>query len=151
MKKYLVIYHSTKKIECITILWWVLVLLFVHLTSRLASTFRCTLYCAFTSWWNYCINKKKKEKTRNMLALIKLQMVMPKSKHEKVTNQTRIYRNFGSCQGQTRWTHCWPWCTFETTIIKWNRISTQVINARCSNQFKNRVACKNKWGSFAGN
>jgi hypothetical protein len=48
MKKYCVIYHSTKKIECITILWWVLVLLFVHLTSRLASTFSCTLYHAFT-------------------------------------------------------------------------------------------------------
>ncbi len=48
MKKYLIIYHSTKKIECITILWWVLVLLFVHLTSRLISTFSCTLYCDFT-------------------------------------------------------------------------------------------------------
>ncbi len=48
MKKYLVIYHSTKKIECITILGWVLVLLFVHLTSKLASIFNYTLYRAFT-------------------------------------------------------------------------------------------------------
>jgi hypothetical protein len=48
MKKYFVIYHSTQNIECITIFWWVLVSLFVHLTSRLASTFSCTLYCAFT-------------------------------------------------------------------------------------------------------
>ncbi len=48
MKKYLVIYDSIKKIECLTILWWVLVLLFVHLTSRLASTFSCTFYRAFT-------------------------------------------------------------------------------------------------------
>jgi hypothetical protein len=48
MKKYLVIYHSTKKIECLTILWWVLVLFFVHLTSRLASNFNCTFYHAFT-------------------------------------------------------------------------------------------------------
>jgi hypothetical protein len=48
MKKYFIIDHSTKKIECITILWWVLVLLFIHLTSRLASTFSCTLYHAFT-------------------------------------------------------------------------------------------------------
>lgn len=37
---------------------------------------------------------------------------------------------------------------FERTIIKWNRISMQVINARHSNQFKNRVACKDKWGSY---
>jgi cellulose synthase/poly-beta-1,6-N-acetylglucosamine synthase-like glycosyltransferase len=48
MKKYFVIYQSTKKIECITILWCVLVLLFVHLTSRLANTFSCTLYHVFT-------------------------------------------------------------------------------------------------------
>ncbi len=26
----------------------------------------------------------------------------------------------------------------------------QVINARCSNQFKNRAACKDKWGSNVG-
>jgi len=38
MKKYFVIYHPSKEIECVIILWWVLVLLFVHLTSRLAST-----------------------------------------------------------------------------------------------------------------
>jgi hypothetical protein len=48
MKKYLVIYYSTKKIECIIILWWVLVLLFVHLTSRPTNIFNCTLYHAFT-------------------------------------------------------------------------------------------------------
>jgi hypothetical protein len=48
MKKYVVIYHSTKKIECITILWWDLILLFVQLTSKLTSTFSCTLYHAFT-------------------------------------------------------------------------------------------------------
>jgi hypothetical protein len=42
-EKYLIVYRSTKKIECITILWWVLVLLFVHLTSRLISIFNCTL------------------------------------------------------------------------------------------------------------
>jgi hypothetical protein len=48
MKKYLMIYHSIKKIKCITILWWVLVVFSVHLTSRLASTFSCTLYRAFT-------------------------------------------------------------------------------------------------------
>jgi hypothetical protein len=48
MKKILAIYHSTKKIKCITILWWVLVLFFVHLINRLASTFSCTLYRAFT-------------------------------------------------------------------------------------------------------
>jgi len=48
MNKYLVIYLSTKKIECIIMFWWVLVLLFVHLTNRLASTFNCTLYHAFT-------------------------------------------------------------------------------------------------------
>jgi hypothetical protein len=48
MKNYLLNHHSTKKIECITILWWVLVLLFVHLTSRLTSIFSCTLYHAFT-------------------------------------------------------------------------------------------------------
>jgi hypothetical protein len=47
MKKYLVIYHSIKKIKCITILWWVLVLLFVHLTSSLVSIFSCTIYHAF--------------------------------------------------------------------------------------------------------
>jgi hypothetical protein len=41
MKKYLVVYHSSKNIECNIILWWVLVLLFVHLTSKLASTFSC--------------------------------------------------------------------------------------------------------------
>jgi hypothetical protein len=48
MKKFCVIYHSIKNIECITILWWVLVLFFVHLTSRLTSTFSCTLYYVFT-------------------------------------------------------------------------------------------------------
>ncbi len=48
MKKYLVIYYSTKTIECITILWCIFVLLFVHLTSKLVSTFSCTLYCVFT-------------------------------------------------------------------------------------------------------
>jgi hypothetical protein len=48
MKKYLVIYHSTKNIEHITILWSVLVMLFIHLTSRLASTFSYTLYHVFT-------------------------------------------------------------------------------------------------------
>jgi len=48
MKKYLVIHYLPKKIKCITILWWVLILLFVHLTSRLASTFSCTLYYVFT-------------------------------------------------------------------------------------------------------
>jgi hypothetical protein len=48
MKKYFVIYHVIKKIEYITIFWWVLVLLFVHLISRLTSTFSCTLYRAFT-------------------------------------------------------------------------------------------------------
>jgi hypothetical protein len=48
MKNYLVIYCSTKKIECITILWWVLVLLFVHFTSRLTNTFNCIIYHAFT-------------------------------------------------------------------------------------------------------
>ncbi len=48
MKKYLVIYHSTKKIDCTTILSCVLFLLFVHLTSRLAMTFSCTLYPTFT-------------------------------------------------------------------------------------------------------
>ncbi len=47
-EKYLVIYHSTKKIECITILWWVLVIISAHLTSRLTSNFSCTLYHAFT-------------------------------------------------------------------------------------------------------
>jgi hypothetical protein len=47
MKKYIVIYHSIKKIECIIILWWVLVLFFVHLTSKLASIFSYTFYCAF--------------------------------------------------------------------------------------------------------
>jgi hypothetical protein len=44
MKKYLVIYHSTKKIKCITILW--MVLLFVHLTSK--NTFSYTLCHVFT-------------------------------------------------------------------------------------------------------
>ncbi len=48
MNNYLVIYHSIKKIECITILWWVLVVLFVHLTSRLISIFSCRHYYAFT-------------------------------------------------------------------------------------------------------
>jgi hypothetical protein len=48
MKKYFVIYHSTKNIECNNNFWWALVLLFIHLTSRLASIFSCTLYCAFT-------------------------------------------------------------------------------------------------------
>jgi predicted membrane protein len=57
MKKYFVIYHSTKKIECITILWWVLVLLFVHLTSKLANIFSCTFYHAFAQK----ASKKKQE------------------------------------------------------------------------------------------
>ncbi len=48
MKNYFVNCHSTEKIECITILWGVLVLLFVHLTNRLTSIFSCTLYHAFT-------------------------------------------------------------------------------------------------------
>jgi hypothetical protein len=48
MKKYLVVYNSTKKIECITILWWVLVQFFVQLTSRLACIFSYTLYHVFT-------------------------------------------------------------------------------------------------------
>ncbi len=48
MRKYFVIHYLPKKTECITILWWVLILLFVHLTSRLASTFSCTFYCVFT-------------------------------------------------------------------------------------------------------
>jgi hypothetical protein len=52
MKKYLVIYHSTKKIECIIILWWVLVLFFVHLTSKLVSILNYTLYHAFTPQLN---------------------------------------------------------------------------------------------------
>jgi hypothetical protein len=37
MKKYFVIYHSTKKLN-ITIFWLILTLLFVRLTSRLVST-----------------------------------------------------------------------------------------------------------------
>ncbi len=68
MKKYLVIYHSTKKIECITILWWVLVLLFVHLTSRLINTFSCILYHDFTRINVFLHNKKrlgKKDKKRS--------------------------------------------------------------------------------------
>jgi len=48
MKWYLVIYHSTKKIECITILGWISVLFIVHLTSKLVSTFSCTFNCDFT-------------------------------------------------------------------------------------------------------
>ncbi len=56
MKKYLIIYHSIKKIECITILQWILVLLFVHLTSRLTSTFSYTLYSTFTPAW-FIINE----------------------------------------------------------------------------------------------
>jgi hypothetical protein len=47
-EKVLVIYYLTKTIECITILWWLVVLLFVHLISKLVSTFSCTLYCVFT-------------------------------------------------------------------------------------------------------
>jgi hypothetical protein len=35
---------------------------------------------------------------------------------------------------------------FETMITKWNKISTQVMNARCSTHVRNSVACKNKWG-----
>jgi hypothetical protein len=50
-EKNLVIYYSTKNIEGITILWCVLILLFVHLISRLASTFSCTIYYAFTQYW----------------------------------------------------------------------------------------------------
>jgi len=46
MKKYLVIYHSIKKFKCITILRWVLVLLFLHLTSK--NTFSYTLCHVFT-------------------------------------------------------------------------------------------------------
>jgi hypothetical protein len=68
MKKYLVIYHSTKKIECITILWWVLVLLFVHLTSRLISIFSCTFYHDFTRINVFLHSKKglgKKDKERS--------------------------------------------------------------------------------------
>ncbi len=48
MKKYIVIYHSIKNIKCITILWYVLVVLFVHSTNKLATIFSCTLYRAFT-------------------------------------------------------------------------------------------------------
>jgi hypothetical protein len=55
MIKYFVIYHSSKKIECVIILRWVLVLLFVHLTSRLASIFNYRFYHAFTQkhYWEY--------------------------------------------------------------------------------------------------
>jgi hypothetical protein len=35
-----------------TNLWWVLVLLFVHLTSKLVSIFGCTFYHAFTPQLN---------------------------------------------------------------------------------------------------
>jgi hypothetical protein len=41
-------YHLNKKIECIIILWWVLILLFINLTSTLPRTLNCTLYHAFT-------------------------------------------------------------------------------------------------------
>jgi hypothetical protein len=65
MKKYLVIYHSTQKIECIKILWWVLVLLFVHFTSRLAKYFYLhTLLCFhpfeewFSLWWTLWVAQK---------------------------------------------------------------------------------------------
>jgi hypothetical protein len=53
MKKYLVIYHLTKKIKCIIILWWVLDLFFIHLISRLASILSCTFYRAFTQLFHY--------------------------------------------------------------------------------------------------
>jgi hypothetical protein len=33
---------------------------------------------------------------------------------------------------------------FETMVTKWNKISTQVMNARCSIHLRNGVACKNK-------
>jgi hypothetical protein len=39
---------------------------------------------------------------------------------------------------------------FETIIKKWNKISMQVMNVECSNQLKNGVACKDKWGSLVG-
>jgi hypothetical protein len=48
MKKYVFFYNFKKKIECIIILWWVLVLLFVSLISRLPKTLNCTLYHTFT-------------------------------------------------------------------------------------------------------
>ncbi len=35
VKKYLVLHHLIKKFKCIIILWWVLVVFFVNLTSRL--------------------------------------------------------------------------------------------------------------------
>jgi hypothetical protein len=39
-------------------------------------------------------HQEKKENAKKMLALIRLQMAMLKSKHEKVTNQTRSTMRF---------------------------------------------------------
>jgi len=38
------------------------------------------------------------------------------------------------------------WDKFETMVTKWNKISAQVMNARCSTHLRNGVACKDKWG-----
>lgn len=35
---------------------------------------------------------------------------------------------------------------FETIVTKWNKISAQVMNARCSTHLRNGVACKDRWG-----
>ena len=85
MKKYLVIYHSTKKIECTTILWWVnLVLLFVHLTSRLASTFSSTLYHAFTPSSKEIFDALSEAKVFNTLDLRFSYHQLPLKEGEKV-------------------------------------------------------------------
>lgn len=38
---------------------------------------------------------------------------------------------------------------FETVVTKWNKISTQVMNAWFSTQARNATAYKNKWGAFS--
>jgi hypothetical protein len=35
---------------------------------------------------------------------------------------------------------------FETIVTKWNKISAQVMNARCLTHLWNCVACKDRWG-----
>jgi hypothetical protein len=97
-------------------------------------------------------HQEKKENAKKMLALIRIQMVMLKSKHEKVANQTRKHNEIlALVKAKRDGTHYWSSCNygqdkFEITIMKWNRILMQVVNVGCSDQFKNEVVSRRQMG-----
>jgi hypothetical protein len=96
----------------------------------------------------------KRKKARNLLALIRLQMAMPKSNTQKGCQPNWEHKEILALVKAKQDEHIINLDVddrqdkFETIIRKWNKISMQVMIVECSNQLKNGVGCKDKWGSL---